>query len=313
MTEDAPRGTDDSPPIVERGSILRRVGEFTLQVLRDFKRRQGLLLAGAVAYYTLLSIVPLFALILVGLSHFVNEEQLIQTIARNMELLIPGYADSLANQVRMFLAKRHLVGVVGFLIMLFFSSMAFSVLESTMAVIFSHREQSMRRPFFISAIIPYVFILLMGLGLMLVTMISGALDALERQQVLLLGYELSLKGSSRVLLYLMGMSGMVLMLTSLYLVMPVGRISFRHAVSGAVTATVLWEGIRRLLVWYYSRLSLVNVIYGSLATTVVALLSIEVAVIILLLGAQVISEFDRRRYGAGGNRPAPSRQHPQPG
>jgi len=48
-------------------------------------------------------------------------------------------------------------------------------------------------------------------------------------------------------------------------------------------------------VWYYSRLSRVNVIYGSLATTVVALLSIEVAVIILLLGAQVISEADRRR------------------
>jgi YihY family inner membrane protein len=313
MTEDAPRGAADSSTRVERGGILRRLARFTLQILRDFKRRQGLLLAGAVAYYTLLSIVPLFALILVGLSHFVNEELLIQAIARNMELLIPGYADSLASQVRIFLAKRHLVGAVGFLIMLFFSSMAFSVLESTMAVIFSHRVQSMRRPFFISAIIPYVFILLVGLGLMLVTMISGALDALERQQVLLLGFEVSLKGSSRILLYLLGMAGMALMLTALYLVMPVGRISFRHALSGAVTATVLWEIIRRILVWYYSRLSLVNVIYGSLATTVVALLSIEVAVIILLLGAQVISEFDRRQYEAGRDRHATSQPHRQPG
>jgi YihY family inner membrane protein len=284
------------------------MGGFALKVLRDFHGNQGLLLAGAVAYYTLLSIVPLFAIILVGLSHFINEDQLIQTIARNLDLLIPGYADSLANQVRTFLVRRHLVGVVGFIIMLFFSSMAFSVLESTMAVIFSHRKQSLQRPFFISAIIPYVYILLMALGLLLVTMISGALDALERQQVILLGYELSLKGSSRILLYLMGMGGMVLMLTSFYLVMPVGRISFRHALSGAVTATVLWEIIRRILVWYYSKLSLVNVIYGSLATTVVALLSIEVAVIILLLGAQVIAEFDRRRYAAGGNRHPP----PQP-
>jgi YihY family inner membrane protein len=280
------------------------MGGFALKVLRDFHGNQGLLLAGAVAYYTLLSIVPLFAIILVGLSHFINEDQLIQTIARNLDLLIPGYADSLAHQVRTFLARRHLVGVVGFIIMLFFSSMAFSVLESTMAVIFSHRKQSLQRPFFISAIIPYMYILLMALGLLLVTIISGALDALERQQVILLGYELSLKGSSRILLYLMGMGGMVLMLTSFYLVMPVGRISFRHALSGAVTATVLWEVIRRILVWYYSKLSLVNVIYGSLATTVVALLSIEVAVIILLLGAQVIAEFDQRRYAAGGNRHA---------
>lgn len=283
-----------------RPGIARRTGTFFVKVLRDFQRKQGLLLAGAVAYYTLLSIVPLLALILVGLSHFVREDQLIQTIARNLELLVPGYAESLANQVRTFLARRQLVGVVGFIIMLFFSSMAFSVLESTMAIIFSHRQKSLRRPFFISAIIPYVYILLVALGLFLVTVISGALDALERQQVMLFGIEWSLRGSSKILLYFLGMGGMVLMLTSFYLVMPVGRISLGHALSGAVTATVLWEVIRRLLVWYYSKLSLVNVIYGSLATTVVALLSIEVAVIILLLGAQVISEFDRRTYEAAG-------------
>ena len=149
------------------------------------------------------------------------------------------------------------------------------------------------------------FILMLALGFFLVTIISGALDALETKQLFLLGYNLSLQGSSRILLYLMGMGGMVLMLTSFYLIMPVGRVSFRHALSGAVTATVLWEIIRRILVWYYSKLSLVNVIYGSLATTVVALLSIEVAVIILLLGAQVISEFDRRRYKNGDARRRP--------
>ena len=293
--------TQDPSPEPAPINIASRAWRFTLHVLRDFHRRRGLLLAGAVAYYTLLSIVPLLALVLVGLSHFVNQEKLIHTITLNLELLIPGYAESLAGQVRIFLVNRHLVGAVGFLIMLFFSSMAFSVLESTMAVIFSHHKQSMRRPFLISAIIPYVYILLIGLGVFLVTIITGALDALEKQQVLLLGYTLSLRGTSRFLLYLLSMGGMILMLTSFYLVMPVGRISFRHALSGAVTAAVLWEIIRRVLVWYYSKLSLVNIIYGSLATTVVALLSIEVAVLILLLGAQVISEFDRRRAEAEKN------------
>ena len=298
MDSDVPVTPDPAPGPAD---IAARAWRFTLHVLRTFHRRRGLLLAGAVAYYTLLSIVPLLALVLVGLSHFVNQEKLISTIALNLELLIPGYAESLVGQVRIFLVNRHLVGVVGFLIMLFFSSMAFSVLESAMAVIFSHRKQSMRRPFFISAIIPYVYILLIGLGVFLITVIAGALDALEKQQVLLMGYELSLRGSSRLLLYLLGMGGMILMLTSFYLVMPVGRISFRHALSGAVTAAVLWEIIRRILVWYYSKLSLVNIIYGSLATTVVALLSIEAAVLILLLGAQVISEFDRRRAEAESN------------
>jgi uncharacterized BrkB/YihY/UPF0761 family membrane protein len=38
---------------------------------------------------------------------------------------------------------------------------------------------------------------------------------------------------------------------------------------------------------------MVNLIYGSFATAVVALLTIEAAAIILLLGAQVIAELER--------------------
>ena len=132
----------------------------------------------------------------------------------------------------------------------------------------------------------------MGVGLFLVTLISGALDALADKHIVMFGFDLSMQYTSRIALYFSGLFGMVIMLTSLYLVMPVGRISIRYALAGGVTATILWEIIRHILVWYYSTLSLVNVIYGSLATAVVALLSIEIAVIVLLLGAQVIAEFE---------------------
>jgi len=272
--------------------ILQRPGKFLLRVLVGFKRNQGLLLSGAVAYYTLLSIIPMLALILVGLSHFIEEQQLYNTILSNLKLVIPAHAESMAGQVWGFLARRQLVGIVGILVMLFFSSMAFTMLESAMAVIFSHRIRKHRRHFLISAIIPYAYIFLMALGLLLVTLVAGALDTLSDKHLLILGLDLSLAGSSRILLYLSGMLGMVSMLTSLYLVMPVGRIPVRYALVGGITATVLWEIIRHFLVWYYSTISLVNVIYGSLATAVVALLSIEIAVIILLLGAQVIAEFE---------------------
>jgi uncharacterized BrkB/YihY/UPF0761 family membrane protein len=39
---------------------------------------------------------------------------------------------------------------------------------------------------------------------------------------------------------------------------------------------------------------MVNVIYGSMAITMVALFSIEFAAVILLLGAQVIAELERK-------------------
>ena len=272
--------------------ILQRPGKFLWRVLVGFKRNQGLLLAGAVAYYTLLSVIPMLALILVGLSHFFEEAQLYNTILSNLKLVIPAYAESVTNQVWGFLARRQLVGIIGILFMLFFSSMAFTVLENAMAIIFSHRARKHRRHLLISAIIPYAYIFLLGLGLLIITIVAGALGALSDKHLILLGWDLSLEGTSRFMLYLSGMAGMVIMLTSLYLVMPVGRIPVHYALAGGVTAAVLWEIIRHILVWYYSSISLVNVIYGSLATAVVALLSIEIAVIILLLGAQVIAEFE---------------------
>jgi YihY family inner membrane protein len=275
------------------GLILQRPGNFLLRVLVGFKDNQGFLLAGAVAYYTLLSVIPMLALILIGLSHFIEEQQLYNTILSNLKLVIPAHAERVTGQVWGFLARRQLVGIVGILFMLFFSSMAFTMLENAMAVIFSHRKRRHRRHFLISAIIPYAYIFLLGLGLLMVTLVAGALDTLSGKHLILLGWDLSLAGTSRLMLYLSGMLGMVAMLTSLYLVMPVGGISIRYALAGGFTATLLWEIIRHMLVWYYSNISLVNVIYGSLATAVVALLSIEIAVIILLLGAQVIAEFER--------------------
>jgi uncharacterized BrkB/YihY/UPF0761 family membrane protein len=60
-----------------------------------------------------------------------------------------------------------------------------------------------------------------------------------------------------------------------------------------VTAALLWEITRHVLVWYFSTLSQVNVVYGSLTTAIVVLLSLEIAATLLLLGAQVISEYER--------------------
>ena len=107
---------------------------FLLRVARRFISNQGLLLSGAVAYYTLLSIVPLSILALIVLTNFIEEQQLILTLSMYLEMVIPGYAATLTEQVRAFLEHRKVIGVIGFLGMLFFSSTAFSTLENAMSV-----------------------------------------------------------------------------------------------------------------------------------------------------------------------------------
>ena len=273
--------------------VIQHPLTFAWTVLKGFRANQGLLLAGAVAYYALLSIVPLLILSVIVLSRVIDEALLLATLARYLEWLIPGQSASVVGELSNFLNHRDVVGWVLLATMIFFSSLAFTVLENAMSVIFLHRVAIRRRHFLVSAVLPYCYILFLGVGLLLTTLVAGSLQAIGQESIDFLGRSWSLNGVSGVLLYCLGLAGEVFVLTPVYLVMPVGRLSFRHALVGAVTATALWELTRHVLVWYFATLSQVSVVYGSLTTAIVVLLSLEIAAALLLLGGQVISEFER--------------------
>jgi membrane protein len=283
--------------------VVTHPGAFTVGVLRAFRANQGLLLAGAVAYYTLLSIVPLLILMLIALSQIIDQGELLVTLGRYLEWLIPGQSGAVIGELASFLDHRGVIGWVLLGTMVFFSSLAFTVLENAMSVIFLHRVVVRRRRFLVSAIIPYCYILFLGLGLLLMTLVSGSLQAIGAESIDFLGRSWSLRGISGALLYLMGVMGEILVLTSIYLVMPVGRPSWRHALIGAVTATALWEITRHILVWYFGTLSQISMVYGSLTTSIVVLLSLEIAATLLLLGAQVIAEYENIGTKAQGKAP----------
>src|SRR4051795_7593960 len=167
--------------------VLLNPGAFTLAVIKSFRANQGVLLAGAVAYYTLLSLVPVLIIVLIALSHVFAEERLLITLREYLGFVVPGQSDALVEELRTFLTHREVVGGVLLVTMLFFSALAFTVLENAMSVIFFHRVVIRRRHFLVSAVMPYVFILFLGLGLMIVTLVSGALQAMSLWGIELFG------------------------------------------------------------------------------------------------------------------------------
>ncbi len=273
--------------------VLHDPWGFAWQTVKAFRANQGLLLAGAVAYYALLSIVPLLILSVIALSHWVEPARLLQTVGRYLEWLVPGQSAAVVAELARFLAHRELLGWVLVLSMLFFSSLAFSVLESAMSVIFHHRHRVRRRHALMSAALPYAYILCLGVGLLLVTLVAGSFQALGQREVDFLWRSWSLTGLSGAMLYLLGFAGEVFVLASVYMVMPVGRLSLPLALTGAIAAALLWELSRHVLVWYFGTLSQIGTVYGSLTTAIAVLLSLEVAATLLLFGAQVIAEFER--------------------
>jgi YihY family inner membrane protein len=273
--------------------VMRHPLGFMLQVLKGFRANQGLLLAGAVAYYALLSIVPFLLLLVVALSHYMDQPELLRTMRRYIEWLAPTQSASIVAELAHFLSDREVITWVLAGTMIFFSSLAFSVLESAMSVIFLHRKAVRHRHALISVVLPYCFVVALGLGATIVTLVAGGLQVMGAEQVQLLGVTWSLNGLSGALLYLLGLGGEILVLSAIYFVMPIGRLSWRHALVGGVAAALLWEVARHVLVWYFSTLSQVNVVYGSMTTAIVVMFSLEIGATLLLLGAQVISEYER--------------------
>jgi membrane protein len=287
------------------GHVAAHPGAFAWQVVRAFRANQGFLLAGAVAYYTLLSIVPLMILLLIALSHVIDQAELLATLGRYLEWVTPGQSKAVMRELASFLEHRDVMGWVLLVTMLFFSTLAFTVLENAMSVIFLHRVAIRRRHFMVSAIIPYCYIVFLGLGLLVMTLVSGTLQAIGAESIELFGRSWSLQGAAGALFYFLGIVGEIFVLTSIYLVMPAGRLSWQHALIGGITATVLWEITRRVLVWYFGTLSQINVVYGTLTTAIAVLLSLEIAATLLLFGAQVIAEYERIDVRAPDAEPVP--------
>lgn len=273
---------------------LRRLWRFGREVLASFGRNRGLLLAGGVAYNAMLSMVPLCAIVLVGLSAFFSREQLLGTVRAELRMVVPGHVDAVVDTVTGLLDSRDVVSAVLIGVLLFLSSLAFRMVEDAFAVIFAVPEGSDRRPFWLRALVPYLFVLVVTLGLFALTAATSVLEALWARAAFLDGWGVGADLGSAWLLRGAGLVGSAALFSALYRVLPQRPVALHRALAAGAGAALLWELVRHVLVWYLGTISMVGAVYGSLTTVVVVLLTLEVAAVILLLGAQAIAVLEGR-------------------
>jgi membrane protein len=274
-------------------TTLKRFLGFVGRVVAAFLRNRGILLAGGVGYNALLSLVPFLTLTVATLSLFFDEQRILGILRPQLRVMVPQHADAILQNVQAFFRNQVTLSVVSIVVLLFFSSLAFRMLEEAVAGIFHvSGATARRRRFWVSAVLPYLFIVLLVIGLFLTTLLTSGLDAMGGHSVRLLGVERSLAPTARLLLRLVGFVGLVIAFSGIYRVVPVIRVSLRRALIGGLCAAGLWRLVGLFMVYYFTKISMVNLIYGSLATVIVVLLFLEAAFVILLFGAQVIAELE---------------------
>ncbi len=280
--------------ILQPRDILARGVRLLFDSLRSFQRNQCLLLAAAIAYYGLLSVIPLLALSALVVAQFIEPMVFLRAAGPFLEWLAPTQSAALLADISGVLAQRGALSLVLVGTMLFFSAMAFSAVDKAMSVIFVHRAEANSRHTLVALIIPYAFVCLLALALLVLTGLSIWLQGAAHGAALLASLG---EGLGQLGLYLFALLLEVVILALIYLLMPVGRTRLSHALIGGMVATMCWELARRLLLWYFSSISTAGVVYGSLTTAVVSMLGMEVAAIVLLFGAQAIAEYEKSVAG----------------
>jgi membrane protein len=271
------------------GRLLR----FAKRVVVRFYRGKGLLLASAVAFNALLSLVPLVGLVLVIMSHFVDPQLLMAVVDRQLAAAIPQSAAQIANAIASFLDGRALASGVGAAVTVFFSAIAFRTLDDALSSIFQSTRPHKRRHPVLSLALPLVFMGLVVMVMAVLSLLVTAAGMLPEGGVVLMGTHVSLTEAARRGIGLVSLMALVALFASFYRIMPEADVPTRNALVGGAVAAALWELLRRLLAYYFANVSLVGVIYGSLTTVIVLLFTFEAGALIILLGGQVIAELLR--------------------
>jgi membrane protein len=242
----------------------------------DKARRDGLgLRASALAYTTLLSIVPLLAVVSFFLARTLSEDQ--GRTVRLLGQLLPYREESIDAALDAFVGQAQSISGLGLIGFLFASITAFLSVEETLHRVFGvEAEPSMLRR--IAAFVTLLFWgpILIGAtysGLLLLSQQPAFGRLLERGNLLV-----------QSLVFLITVIG----LTMLFWRAATRRVRLGHAAAGALVSALALEALKRAFALYVTSFTEVQrVVYGSFAIALFFVLSVHISWWILLVGAEI--------------------------
>jgi membrane protein len=233
----------------------------------------------ALAFYSFLSLFPL-VLGCVSLASFVVDpdwaieqaEKLVGTTAPEGQALI-------SKVVREAIDERGTTGLVSAIALVWAGSQVFRVLTIALNIVYGSDEpySSVRRAF-----LRVGMTLSVGVFALAAVLSGFVLDALSISGT---AHRWALWASSSALVFLA--------FYAVYQFVPRGQPKPKASLVGAAVATVLFVLARAAFVFWVQRFAAHNLIYGSLAITVVLLVWIWIAVVIVLYGGEVASHFQQ--------------------
>jgi membrane protein len=250
-------------------SRFRSFGSFLVELARAQHRDQLMLRAGALAYTTLFSFVPLLTVALVMVARVQPEHA--ELVVRAIATVIPFSTEKVQGTLTLFAQRTAALGLVAVVFSVLVTFNTFYQIEEVINAIWGipHRRKWQLRLFSFAMVLLW--------GPLLITMLFSGLYWISSRH-----WYTSISLVARPLPVLLAM----IALTALFKWVPYARVPWRAALAGAAVAAVALMLVHLGFQTYLLFATELDVVYGSLAVVLLFLLALFLFWLAILLGAE---------------------------
>jgi len=272
---------------VRRLNTLSSLWQVLQQASARFSRDGCSLMAAAIAFYGLLSLVPLGALAISVFGRMLgSSEAAEQQVASFLRSSLPAGDADVSQAIRQFThpSGRWFIEIIGVLGLLWAGSRLFHTLEDVLTRVWSGHGRG--RHFLLRNLIAFAATIIAGFIFLAITLITTAAAALASRAALLQELPAFLNPGP----WLRAFGGPLaawLMFLLTYKFLPQARARWAEATVGAAAAAVLWEITRLAFAALLKHSAAYGQLYGSLAGAVVVSVWIYFSASIMLVGAEL--------------------------
>lgn len=252
-------------------------------------------MAAGVAYYALFSLFPLLLGIIsiIGIASRSDStrRQILEWTSNNF----PGAGDLISDNIVTSTETSGSLGAISVIGLVWAGSAVFGAITRAVNRAWDIEED---RPFVKNKIMQLTMALGVGI-LFAVALISTSLaqasGRIADSEIVLLSHT-DEPGGLAIFRLLSFIASLAIFLT-LYKIVPNTRTYWRYIWPGALVGALLFEGGKYLFVFYLDNFATLSAVYGSIGSVIVLLLWAYVSAFILILGAELSSEYGRMMHG----------------
>jgi membrane protein len=294
MTDDRPNEYSPSESRSGRFRIgIAGAWDVLWDTIGNFRNNGDVNQAAAIAFYAILSIIPLFILTMIVADDVFRSNPTVQTqLTESIQRLHPYFSGDLLRQVGQIEQKKKVLGWVGLLGLIWLAAAIFNALETSFNMIFRSEAP---RSYFVSKLLA-VSMIPLGWLIAVASIAITYVATIVFSQPLLIRSDLAILMVFEGVLFrfLLPFLLTVFFFTILYRVIPTVKVPLNSAFVGGVTFAALMEIAKHFFTWYVTNYSHYDIIFGSLETVVILVIWVFYVALILLFCAELIASFQRR-------------------